>query len=77
MSMAAIIYLIRNQKKADHDTSVSSTEDSVPIINWEKRHELSFDFHTQQWFVTLHLPRGEYSYKYVLNNQHWVVNDEE
>lgn len=45
--------------------------------NWEKRHAMTFDHITNQWFITLHLPKGGYSYKYVVNNKDWVVNDEE
>mmetsp|Transcript_18089 Transcript_18089/g.24219 ORF Transcript_18089/g.24219 Transcript_18089/m.24219 type:complete len:227 (+) Transcript_18089:3350-4030(+) len=45
--------------------------------NWEKRHEMQFDHYANQWFTTLHLPRGEYAYKYVINNESWVVNQEE
>jgi hypothetical protein len=45
---------------------------------WKVRHEMQFDTITNQWFVNMHLNPGEtYLYKYVINNQHWVVNDEE
>ena len=45
--------------------------------NWEKRHELRFDHITNQWFITLHLAKGNYFYKYIINGQNWVVNEEE
>jgi 1,4-alpha-glucan branching enzyme len=46
--------------------------------NWDERHELQFDPFTNQWFVTLHLKVGEeYLYKYVLNDDQWVTNEEE
>ena len=45
--------------------------------NWEKRHEMQFDHYANQWFTTLHLPRGEYDYKYLVNNDDWRVNWEE
>mmetsp|Transcript_8886 Transcript_8886/g.6229 ORF Transcript_8886/g.6229 Transcript_8886/m.6229 type:complete len:82 (+) Transcript_8886:5379-5624(+) len=44
--------------------------------NWEQRHDLSFDHITNQWFVNLFLPRGEYFFKFVINDNLWVVNDE-
>ena len=45
---------------------------------WKVRHEIQFDTITNQWFVNMHLnPRETYLYKYIINNQHWVVNDEE
>jgi len=45
---------------------------------WGKRHEMQFDTFTNQWYITLHLKIGEeYLYKYIINDQHWVVNDEE
>mmetsp|Transcript_47794 Transcript_47794/g.64812 ORF Transcript_47794/g.64812 Transcript_47794/m.64812 type:complete len:308 (-) Transcript_47794:77-1000(-) len=44
--------------------------------NWETRHSLSFDHITNQWFVNLFLPRGEYFFKFVINDNLWVVNDE-
>jgi hypothetical protein len=45
--------------------------------NWEKRHNMRFDNVTSQWFVSLQLAKGEYFYKYVLNETTWVVNNEE
>ena len=45
--------------------------------SWEKRHEMQFDHIANQWFATIHLPRGEHTYKYVINNEKWVVNEEE
>lgn len=45
--------------------------------NWEKRHEMQFDHYANQWFTTVHLPQGEYNYKYVIDNTSWVVNEEE
>lgn len=30
-----------------------------------------------QWFVTLHLTKGNYYYKYILNGNNWVVNEKE
>tara|TARA_B110000285_G_scaffold224687_1_gene281821 strand:- start:77 stop:496 length:420 start_codon:yes stop_codon:yes gene_type:complete len=45
---------------------------------WGARHDMQYDQFTNQWFITLHLKVGdEYHYKYVINDQHWVVNDEE
>ena len=38
---------------------------------------MSYDHFTNQWFVMLHLPRGEYIYKYVVNTSDWRVNEEE
>jgi hypothetical protein len=39
---------------------------------------MNFDPFTNQWFVTLHLKPGEeFLYKYIINGNNWVVNDEE
>ena len=45
---------------------------------WQTHHELNFDPFTNQWFITLHLKTGEeFLYKYIINDDNWVVNDEE
>lgn len=45
---------------------------------WQVRHEMNFDPFTNQWFTTIHLKAGEeYYYKYIINDDQWVVNDEE
>lgn len=45
---------------------------------WKTRVELQFDDVTSRWFTTMHLkPGAEYNYKYVVNDQYWIVNDEE
>ena len=45
---------------------------------WDIRHDMQFDSFTNQWFLTIHLKSGmEYLYKYVIDDKHWVVNDEE
>lgn len=46
--------------------------------NWQTRHELSFDPFTNQWFKVLHIKQSnEHHYKYILNENDWVVNDDE
>lgn len=45
--------------------------------NWQSRHNMSFDHHSNQWFITLHLKRGKYAYKYIINGHNWVVNEQE
>lgn len=46
--------------------------------NWQVRHDLQFDQFTNQWFINMSLMVGtDYLYKYVINDKHWVVNDEE
>ena len=45
--------------------------------NWEKRRPMQFDNYSNQWFTTVHLPRGEFAYKYVIDGQKWVTNEEE
>lgn len=45
--------------------------------NWLTKHNMTFDHHSNQWFVTLHLKKGSYTYKYVINGGQWVVNDKE
>jgi hypothetical protein len=47
------------------------------FTNWEKQHLMQFDHITNQWYTMLHLPHGEYFYKYVVNKKHWRVNEEE
>lgn len=38
---------------------------------------MNFDSYTNQWFITLHLNKGKYVYKYVVNGNNWTVNDKE
>ena len=38
---------------------------------------MNFDHFTNQWFITLHLKRGKYLYKYVVNDKNWVINEKE
>ena len=46
--------------------------------NWKVRHEMNFDHFTNQWFIVVHLEPGiEYFYKYITNNDNWVINEEE
>ncbi len=45
--------------------------------NWDKRHQMSFDHITNQWYISLQLPRGNHFYKYVVNETIWCVNEEE
>ena len=46
--------------------------------DWQTRHDLNFDPFTNQWFTTLHLKPGEeHLYKYIINGDQWIVNDEE
>lgn len=45
--------------------------------NWQVRHEMNFDHFTNQWFILMHLEPGvEYLYKYITNDNNWVVNEE-
>ena len=46
--------------------------------DWDERHDMQFDPFTNQWFVTLHLKVGEeFFYKYIINDNDWVTNEEE
>lgn len=46
--------------------------------DWDVRHELNFDRYTNNWYIQLHLKAGEdHFYKYIVDDQHWVVNDDE
>ena len=45
---------------------------------WKQQHPMKFDTFNKQWFLTLHLKSGnEYLYKYIVNKQNWIVNQEE
>jgi len=45
---------------------------------WQVRHDMNFDTYTNQWYTTLHLKPGEeFHYKYIINGDQWVVNNEE
>mmetsp|Transcript_5356 Transcript_5356/g.8275 ORF Transcript_5356/g.8275 Transcript_5356/m.8275 type:complete len:98 (-) Transcript_5356:18-311(-) len=45
---------------------------------WQGRHDMNFDPFTNQWFATIHLkPEEDNFYKYIINDDQWVVNDEE
>jgi hypothetical protein len=37
---------------------------------------MNFDSYSNSWFLTMHLKRGKYMYKYIVNGQ-WIVNDRE
>jgi 1,4-alpha-glucan branching enzyme len=46
--------------------------------DWKVRHDMSFDPYTNQWYINIHLKVGEeYYYKYIINDNQWVVNEEE
>lgn len=46
--------------------------------NWTVRHEMSFDPFTNCWFFMMHMrPGDEYYFKYIINGDNWVVNDDE
>ena len=46
--------------------------------DWKVRHDLTFDPFTNQWFTTLHLKPGvEFYYKYIVNNDNWIINEDE
>lgn len=46
--------------------------------DWKVRHDMNFDPFTNQWFINIHLKVGqEYYYKYIINDNQWVVNEEE
>ena len=45
--------------------------------NWKTRFPMQFDGYTNQWFITKHLTRGKYQYKYVVDGNRWIVNDKE
>jgi 1,4-alpha-glucan branching enzyme len=56
----------------------NSVEICGSFDDWQVRHQMNFDPFTNQWFVTLHLKPGEeFLYKYIINGNNWVVNDEE
>lgn len=39
---------------------------------------MNFDDFTNQWYITLHLkPGSEYTYKYIINENYWVINEDE
>lgn len=38
---------------------------------------MTFDHVTSQWFIALQLSKGEHYYKYVIDDKHWVLNQEE
>ena len=35
--------------------------------DWEMKHRLNFDFFSQKWSINLHLPNGQYLYKFNFN----------
>jgi len=45
--------------------------------NWQIRHAMTYDQQNNQWFIILHLKKGKYSYKYIINGNQWVINDKE
>jgi len=55
----------------------SSVELCGSFDSWKVRHPMNFDHYSGQWFVTLHLDKGKYHYKYIINGNNWVINDKE
>ena len=67
------IFMLHNRGPRYHKVQLCGSMDE-----WKQRHEMQFDNFTNQWFLTMHLNIGEkYHYKYVINEEHWVTNDEE
>jgi superoxide dismutase len=42
---------------------------------WKTRFPMQFDVYNKKWFTTMHLTRGKYLYKYLVNSINWVVNE--
>jgi 1,4-alpha-glucan branching enzyme len=61
----------------NHGMRYKTVELCGSFDNWKVRHSMSFDSFTNQWFITLHLAKDKYTYKYVINEGAWVVNDKE
>jgi len=66
------VFMMHNQGPRYQSVELCGSMD-----DWKVRHPMNFDHFTNQWFITLHLQRGKYLYKYVLNKTAWVVNEKE
>eukprot|EP00826_Nyctotherus_ovalis_P009880 TRINITY_DN12619_c0_g1_i2.p1 TRINITY_DN12619_c0_g1~~TRINITY_DN12619_c0_g1_i2.p1 ORF type:complete len:368 (-),score=113.95 TRINITY_DN12619_c0_g1_i2:174-1277(-) len=44
--------------------------------DWATRFRMSYDNLADTWFITMHLQKGRYAYKYVVDGQ-WVCNESE
>jgi len=53
-----------------------SVQLSGSFDDWKFNHALKYDQYTNTWFVTLHLKKGKYLYKYIVDGQ-WTHNGEE
>jgi hypothetical protein len=45
--------------------------------NWEEKTKLIYDPLNFRWRVKLSLKRGKYLYKYIINDDEWIVNENE
>lgn len=61
----------------NHGPRYLSVELCGSMDDWKVRHPMNFDHFTNQWFITLHLKKGKYDYKYVVNDKNWVINEKE
>ena len=42
--------------------------------NWKEKLPLTFDPLSGKWNITLRLPKGRHLYKYIVNNNEWIIN---
>ena len=66
------VFMMHNYGQKHKNVQLCGTFD-----NWKTRHNMTFDSYTNQWFLTLHLAKGKYMYKYIINESNWVINNEE
>ena len=56
---------------------ISSVQISGDWNNWEEKTKLIYDPLNFRWRVKLSLKRGKYLYKYIINGDEWIVNENE
>lgn len=55
---------------------VNSVEVSGSFDNWKSKNKCEYDSFTNTWYVTMHLKKGKYLYKYVVDGA-WMHNEAE
>ncbi|KAL4507061.1 hypothetical protein ABPG72_001854 [Tetrahymena utriculariae] len=44
--------------------------------NWQNKRPLKYDQFSREWKITLNLPRGDYFYKYIIDDE-WICSDDD
>ena len=60
----------------DSSQNISSVQVCGSFDKWQVRHPLTYDPMKSQWNLTLKIKKGKFFYKYIVDGE-WVVNNNE